>query len=203
MRTRPILGAALLALTLGCSLKPSRPPVYAAWEEGLTLGFEAQDAPAAQRAESRFQKQVTRTVFEGDVRKVEITYTTLQGRLVMQQLLRNGMVQFVDGQGRIQLLIPEGFPDHVSSWDTPSHRFRVLGRARWERTAPAIPETQSREGVWVEAMPLKQGGTRIRAFYLPDIGEAEAREWRDGAWVTTNLLVSRGFSEIPRPREAK
>ncbi len=202
MKTLPILGAVLLALSLGCSLKPSCAPVYAAWEEGLTLGFEAQDVPAAQRAESRFQKQVTRTAIEGDTRKVEVAYTTLQGRLVMHQVLRKGAVHFLDGQGRSQVLIPEGFPDLVFSWETPSHRFRVLGRAGWERAAPAFPETQSREGVWVEAMPLKPGGTRIRAFYLPDIGEAEAREWRDGRWVTTNLLVSRGFSEIPRPRES-
>ena len=201
MRLLPLLGTALLALTPGCRLQDARPPVYAAWEEGLTLGFEAPDLPGSQREASRFQKQVTRTVIDGDTRKVDLAYTTLQGRLVLQQVLRKGGVFFLDGQGKAQLLLPEGFPDDSSYWETPTHRFTLLGRARWEHDAPSFPETQTRQGVWVEAMPLKPNGARIRAFYLPGIGEAESREWRDGKWVTTNLLVSRGFSEVPRLRE--
>jgi hypothetical protein len=203
VKVLPLLGAALLAFTPGCSPKEARPPIYAAWEEGLTLGYEAQDLSAQKREASRSQKQVTRTVFEGDLRKVEVTYTTLQSHLVLQQVLRKGGVFFVDGQGKEQLLLPEGFPDGPASWETPSHRFTLLGRARWEHDSPPFPETQTREGVWVEAVPLRPGGTRMRAFYLPDIGEAESREWRDGRWVTTNLLVSRGFTEIPRVRNAK
>jgi hypothetical protein len=203
VRTFPLLGAVLLSLAPGCHPKDPRPPVYAAWEEGLTLGFEAPDLASPQREAARFQKQVTRTVFEGDTRKVEVTYTTLRGRLALQQVLRKGGVYFLDGQGKAQVLLPEGFPDGPSSWETPSHRFTMLGRARWGHAAPEFPGTQSLEGVWVEAMPLKPNGARIRAFYLPDLGEAESREWREGSWVTTNLLVSRGFTEIPRPRDAK
>ena len=203
MKAWPLLGLALLAAVPGCRPKDPRPLVYAAWEEGLTLGFESPELPTPRREASRFQKQVTRTQFEGEVRKVEITYTTLQGNLVLQQELRKGGVFFLDGQGKAQVLLPEGFPDAVASWETPSHRFTLLGRARWERESPAFPDTQSREGVWVEATPLRPGGARIRAFYLPGIGEAESREWRDGRWATTNVLVSRGFSEIPTVRDAK
>lgn len=203
MKILPLLGAALLLIVPGCRPKELRTPVFAAWEEGLTLGYEAPDLAGPQREASRFQKQVVRTVFDGETRKVELTYATLQGRLVIQQWIRKGGVQFLDGQGRPQLLLPEGFPDAASSWETPSHRFTLLGRARWEHDAPAFPATQAREGVWVEATPLKPNGARIRAFYLPDIGEAESKEWRDGRWVTTNLLVSRGFTEVPRSSETK
>lgn len=203
MKAAVPLGAALLLLAPGCRPKEAGTPVFAAWEEGLTLGFESPALAGPQREASRFQKQVTRTAYEGDTRRVEVTYTTLQGRLVLQQVLHRGGVQFLDGQGRPQVLLPEGFPDRTPAWETPTHRFTVLGRARWGRTAPALPTDRGRDGVWVEAAPLKPGGARIRAFYLPDVGEAESCEWRDGQWLTTNLLVSRGFTEVPRVRDPK
>ena len=202
MKAGPLLGA-LLLLPLGCRTQAPRPPVYAAWEEGLTLGFEAPGLASPEREAARFQKQVTHTAWDGETRKVEVAYTTIQGHLVMQQVLRKGGVAFVDGQGRKQVLLPEGFPDSTPSWDTATHHFTVLGRARWEHDRPVFPEPQDREGVWVEAIPLRAGGTRIRAFYLPGIGEAESREWREGRWVTTNLLVSRGFTEIPKARKSQ
>ncbi len=203
MKARCLLGAVLVALAPGCRPKEAAgTQVHAAWEEGLTLGFESPALAGPQREASRFQKQVTRTAFEGDTRKVEITYTSLQGRLVLQMILRGGGVQFLDGQGRPQVLLPEGFPDRTPAWESATHRFTVLGRARWARTSPVLPAERSRDGVWLEASPLKPGGVRMRVFYLPEVGEAESCEWRDGRWVTTNLLVSRGFTEVPRVREA-
>jgi len=179
------------------------PQPYAAWEEGLTLGFEVPGLQGSEREASRLQKQVTRTEYEGQDRRVEINYTSLQGHMAIQQLIRRGGVYLIDSQGRPQTLLPEAFPDGAASWETATHRFTLLGRARWEQDKPVFPDTQSREGAWIEGAPLRPGGTRIRAFLLPGMGEVESRELREGRWVVTNRLVSRGFSEIPRPREAK
>jgi hypothetical protein len=50
-------------------------------------------------------------------------------------------------------------------------------------------------GVWVEAQPAR--GPLRRTLYLPDLGEVESLELRDGAWIAVNRLVGRGFTDLP------
>lgn len=196
---------ALLVLLAGAGCRPTAeaPEVFEAWEEGSTLIFENPTLPDAPPARTRFherlQKQVVRRVDEGGLRRVETRLSTFQGQQTVTVLVKDGGVSILDPLGRQIMVLPPGFPERTSSWHTASHRWRVLGRARWERPQPAFPATRPVEGIWVEGEPL-QGDPRLRIFYLPDIGEVEKREWRDGAWVTTALLVGWNFQEIPRAK---
>lgn len=191
------------ALAAGCRPEPGRAETYEAWEAGRILIFENPSSqPRGTEIAGRLQKQVLRSVDSGGVRRVETAYTGLQGQQTLQLVLKDGGTALQDGQGRSIILLPEGFPDRVAAWQSPAYRMRVLGRARWGHERPRLASTQSAEGVWVEGEPL-QGGTRIRIFYLPDFGEVEKLEWRDGQWVATNLLVGHSFQEIPRERTPK
>lgn len=191
------------AMVVGCRPEADGGEVFEAWEAGRTLIFENPASPAqGANLSGRLQKQVLRSVESGGVRRVDTAYTTTQGQQTLQLVLKAGGAALLDGQGRPLTLLPEGFPDRVSSWQTPAYRMRVLGRAKWGHERPQLPSTRPAEGVWVEGEPL-HGGARVRVFYLPDFGEIEKREWRDGQWVTTNLLVGHSFQEIPRDKPAK
>jgi hypothetical protein len=194
----------LTSLVTGCRPEEAAAETFEAWEVGRTLIFENPAIPEAPplrtRFQERLQKQVVRTTDGTAGRRIETVFTTFQGQQAVNLLLKGGGVSLVDSQGRLLIVLPEGFPDRKSSWESTGYRLRVLGRARWERNKPEFPATRPPEGVWVEGEPL-QGGVRIRIFYLPDFGEVEKREWRDGKWVTTNLMVGWSFQEIPRPRD--
>jgi hypothetical protein len=95
-------------------------------------------------------------------------------------------------------VLPQGFPDTLQAWvDAPRGlSFRILGRAVW--TAPfALPATVDATGLWVETE--RKDGIKRRSFYLKGLGEVESLEWRNGAWVTVNRLVGRGFTDLPSP----
>lgn len=198
----PVLAAAALAAAFGCRPAPGRGEIFAAWEEGRTLIFEdptLPDAPnVSRRFQQRLQKQVVRSSEAPSGRLVETVFSTFQGQQAFTLQLKDGGVSLLDGQGRVLRVLPEGFPDSATAWTIPGYRMQVLGRAHWGRQSPAFPATRPPEGVWVEGESLL-GGPRIRLFYLPDFGEVEKREWRDGKWITTSLMVGWSFQEIPRP----
>lgn len=204
MKIGQALAVALVLLAgSGCRPTPETAEVFEAWEEGRTLIFEnptlPDGPPARTRFHERFQKQVVRRVDEDGGRRIETVFSTFKGRQTINVYLKDGGVSLLDPQGRQLLVLPKGFPERTATWQVPGYRMRVLGRARWEREQPAFPATRPPEGVWVEGEPL-QGDARIRVFYLPDFGEVEKREWRDGTWVTTNLMVGWNFQEIPRAK---
>ena len=195
--------AVAAVLAPSCRPAPAVPEVFEAWEVGRTLIFEnpsLPDAPPANtRFHERFQKQVVRTTDANGGKRVETLLSTFQGQKSIELLIKRGGVSLLDPQGKWTALLPEEFPDNVSTWESPGYRMKVLGRARWEREKPELPATRPADGIWVEGEPL-QGDARIRVFYLPDFGQVEKREWRDGTWVTTNLMVGWSFQEIPRPK---
>jgi hypothetical protein len=53
-------------------------------------------------------------------------------------------------------------------------------------------------GIWIESAPESGEGPRTRAFLLPDIGTAEALEWKEGRWTASRRLVSFGFTDSPK-----
>lgn len=193
----------LAGVQQGCRPALDAAERYEAWEAGMTLVFENPSlpdaAPAQQRLHERYQKQVVTSEENGAERRVGTQFTTYQGQQVVSLVLKDGGVSLQDALGRGTLILPQGFPERTSSWTSGGYRMKVLGRARWERDKPGFPATRPPEGIWVEGEPLGPG-TRTRVFYLRDLGEVEKREWRDGKWVTTNLLVGFSFQEIPRPK---
>lgn len=197
MKTAP-LGLGLLGLlTLGCGIAPQEPPrAYLPWEEGLTLQYENPSLPPGQEPlQQRVQVRVAASRLEGGIRKVRLVTSSLQTQKSELFQSREGSWALCpEGQAPFQLL-PEGFPDSARTWEVRGFQFRVIGRAVHEIPGLKLPPRQDRTGVWVE-IRNPQGGQR-RVYYLPDIGEAETFELRDGGWVCINRLVSRGFTDAP------
>jgi len=193
-RSLKALAPAALLLLLACDSR-SVAPVYAPWEEGLTLGFENPALPESQRFANRLQVRVAKSsLAPGTPRLVQLDLASVRGQMSLFLRPQDGGVQLLDSQEHLLAqLLPPGFPNR-ETWTERGIEFRVIGRAAWSG-ASLLPATAAPVGVWVEArMP---GGLRRRTLYLPDLGEVETQEQRDGEWVPVNRLVSRGFTDLP------
>jgi hypothetical protein len=194
-------GVVLLALAAapGCDrvLLPVQHPVYAAWEEGLTLGYEDPTLDSGLRQQRRQQVRVKQSQPQGSAMAVTKTFTSMAGQWETQVLQKDGGVLLqAEHTGGI-LLLPEGFPDRVSRWESRGSFNWVVGRESVQLPGVHLADPAGAVGVWVESISLDGSGSRTRTLYLPDIGEAETLSWIQGRWVATNLLVSRGFTDIP------
>ena len=196
-----LLGAACAgALLLGAACHwpgpPSREKTFAPHEAGLTLLYENPLLAPEMRANERLQARVAASKDLDGGRVVRITYTSLRGELSALYFQKDGGVSLSqDGQHFGLRVFPAGFPDRVSQWQAGGAKFRVLGRAMADLHGLKLPDTVDRVGVWVESESPQ--GARLRTFLLPDIGEVETLAWREGSWVCTNRLVSRGFTDVP------
>ncbi len=189
---------AFVLLSTGCGWlgMPAREKVYGAHEAGLTLHYENPQLAPEARANERIQVRVAAAKDTPGGRIVRTTYTSLQGELSVLYLQKDGGIFLSqDGSNAGTMVYPAGFPDRVSHWTVRETKFRVLGRAAMNLPGLKLPDTADTVGVWVESESPK--GQRQRAFLLPDIGEAETLVWREGAWVCTSRLVSRGFTDVP------
>jgi len=202
-------GAALaLLFAPGCdrSLRPPRPRIYAAWEEGLTLGYENPDlADAAQRAGTRQTVRVMQSEAAGPGTSVTKTFSTLSGQWATRVELKDGGVRLVaDGSPGI-LLLPEGFPDRVSRWEARGSYNWVVGRASADLPGVRFRDPADAVGIWVESVSLADPLVRTRTLYLPDLGEAQTLAWvpARGRWAATNQLVTWGFTDVPASQNAR
>jgi hypothetical protein len=190
------LGALLaLALSPGCDrlLMPATHPVYAPWEEGLTLGFEDPSLEPGLRVQRRQQVRVKESKPTGAGLAVTKTFTSMTGQWDSQVLQKDGGVNLQPGG---ILLLPAGFPDRVSRWEARGCFNWVVGRSGVELPGVRLADPGA-VGVWVESTALDGSGNRTRTLLLPDLGEVETLTWIQGRWVTTNLLVTRGFTDVP------
>jgi hypothetical protein len=107
---------------------------------------------------------------------------------------QDGGIDLVEDSGRVLArLLPARFPD-INPWVEQDTECRVIGRATWEG-ASLLPTTSDPVGVWVETRSPKD--LRRRTLFLPNLGEVESREERDGSWIVVNRLVARGFTDLP------
>jgi hypothetical protein len=113
-------------------------------------------------------------------------------------LLKQGGFGSYDERNNLLEILPEGFPEKVSRWESPEGSFRVIGYAHLESPGLKLPSDYDATGVWVEADIVN--GERRRSLYLPDIGEAERRVWRGGRWEPALRLVARSFTDLPKSR---
>jgi len=194
MRALPYLLPAVLLLTMACQPRATA-PVYGPWEEGLTLAFEDPSQPEPQRSTDRLQVRVARATMQpGAPSLIQLDLANTRGQLSVLLRYQDGGITLVGEDGReLSQALPPGFPA-VSGWTDRGTEFRVVGRASWDGSA-LLPSTSDPIGVWVEARPVH--GARRRTLYLPNLGEVESREERNGTWVTVNRLVARGFTDIP------
>lgn len=192
-----LLVPATLLLVWACRPQAAA-PVYGPWEEGLTLAFEDPSQPQPRRSEDRLQVRVARSsMAPGTPRLVRLDVSSLRGHMVLDVRHQDGGIALVGEDGRVLAQsLPPGFPA-TAAWEDRGTRFRVVGRGAWEG-ASLLPATSDPVGIWVEAQPAR--GPRRRTLYLPNLGEVEAQEERDGAWVTVNRLVARGFVDLPALR---
>jgi hypothetical protein len=184
----------VLLACLACQPRTA-PPVYGPWEEGLTLAYEDPSLPQSQRSENRLQVRVARSaIAPGPPNLVQLDFTSLRGRMSVLVKHQDGGIDLVDESSHILAhSLPTHFPD-ITQWTDRGIEFHVIGRATWDGAA-ILPATSDPVGIWVEARPAQ--GPRRRALYLPNLGEVESCEERDGAWVTMNRLVARGFTDLP------
>ncbi len=192
-----LLAPGALLLSLACQPRPAA-PIYGPWEEGLTLVFENPSLPQPQRSEDRLQLRVARSpLTPGAPKVVQLDLASTRGHMSLLARHQDGGVAIVGEDGReLALVLPAGFPAQ-GAWAGPGIECRVIGRAAWTG-ASILPATSDPVGVWIEAR-LAQG-LRRRTLYLPDLGEVEAQEERDGGWITVNRLVARGFMDLPAPK---
>jgi len=191
-----LLAPAALLLALACQPRTAT-PIYGPWEEGLTLAFENPTlATKTQRSVDRLQVRVAHSsMAPGAPRLVQLDLTSLRGRITMLARYQDGGIALLseDG-GMVAQTLPPGFPE-TTAWQERGVQFRVVGRAAWKGAGKLLPATSDPVGVWVEARSPQ--GPRHRTLYLPNLGEVESQEERDGAWVTVNRLVARGFVDMP------
>jgi hypothetical protein len=189
-----LLAPAVLLLGLACQPRAAT-PVFLPWEEGLTLTFEDPSLPQPQRWEARLQVRVAHSeVAPGAPGLIQLDMTSIHGQMIVLARPHDGGIDLIADDGRVyaQALAP-GFPA-TTAWVVSGTEFRVLGRAAWDGAA-LLPPTSDPIGYWVEVRPPQ--GPRRRFLYLPDLGEVESREERNGAWVVVNRLVARGFTDLP------
>ncbi len=198
MRLWPAAG--LLLLGLGCEPSPRQEAIYAPREAGLTLVYQQLDLPATEQANQRIQRRVQRTEETPKGLKVTYAHSSFQGVQEAEVTLRNGGVFLGADPDQGATILPEGFPDRVSQWQQGSVHCRVVGFARPD--LPGVNLPPEARGVWVEA---RMGDGQLqRVLYLPDLGEAEVALQKEGRWVTTLRLVSRGFTpDPPSPKHSK
>lgn len=192
---RRLLPVAALVLLAACQYQARGPLRYGPWEEGLTLAYEDPSVPEPQRTQQRLQVRVARASFptDGDG-TVRLDYSSIQGTLTLVLHHHAGGIALLGPDGKpLARLLPDGFPG-TQTWEDHGTAYRVVGRGAWDGAA-ILPATSPRVGVWVEARPAR--GPLRRTLYLPDLGEVESLELRDGAWIAVNRLVGRGFTDLP------
>jgi len=189
-----LLASAALLVSLGCQPKAPK-PIYGPWEEGLTLAFENPTLPQPQRTSERMQVRVTRTILApGAPTLVHLDLVNLHGQMGLLFRHQDGGIALVDDKGLVFAQpLPVGFPKQTQ-WVDRGIQYRVVGRATWDGAA-ILPTTADPVGYWVESRDNQGHGRRV--LFLPNLGEVESREDRNGTWVTVNRLVARGFTDVP------
>jgi len=204
MKVAALAAAFLLLLAPGCGRfsTPQAHRVYAAWEEGLTLGYEdPSQADAGQRARNRLMVRVKTCQPGANGSTVILSFTALTGQSEVHELQKGGGVRLLtDTPGGI-VLLPEGFPERVSRWESRGVFNWVVGRAMVQLPGLHFATPADATGVWVESFSTSDPTNRSRTLYLPDLGEAETLSWDQAhwRWVATNRLVTRGFTDVPAP----
>lgn len=196
---RALAPASLLLLAACQQPGPAVQRPYAAAEEGLTLIYINPSLPKDEQDAKRLQVRVDKVVAREDGATVVFKAFTagLQRPFQATFVLKDGGLALLSPDGKAETpLLPEGFPDRVSSWSGAGARYRVLGRGAWSQGAKVLPSDRAAEGVWVEARPDR--GAVARTLYLPGLGEVQTDERQpDGRWVTVNLLTQYGFTDLP------
>jgi hypothetical protein len=205
MKLQSILLALLLSLplalasALGCARQGGQQGIYFPSEAGLTLQFANVDTEPAVPISGRTQIRVGQSKQTQEGLEITCSVATLQGASDVKFLYtQDGGVLLITSETNKTIVLPPGFPDKTLDWQSDGVSYQVIGRAKADLPGVNLPDPI---GVWVEAVPiapqLPNTGIKVRIFFLPGIGEAETKVFREGAWRTVNRLVGRGFTDVP------
>lgn len=197
---RALFPVAALLLLAGCQQPgPAVQRPYAPDEEGLTLAYMDPSLPQDQQQDRRLQVRVEKVLDDGNGGLIVTkSYTTgMRVPLRLETRLSHGSVALLTTEPKGQAtLLPEGFPESVSTWSTPRATYRIVGRGAWTMGAKVLPADRSTEGVWVEARAVT--GEVWRTLYLPGLGEVQSDALLpNGQWQVVNLLTQYGFTDPP------
>ena len=189
-----LLPAVLLAY-MACQPRPATPIVFAPWEEGLTLAYEDPSLPQPLQSARRMQVRVAHTSLgPGGPSLIQLDLTSSRGQMTVLLCPHDSGLDVVEASGRVlAMALPAHFPE-TTHWADRHTECMVIGRAAWEG-ASILPATSDPVGIWVEARASQ--AARRRTLFLPNLGEVETREERDGNWIVVNRLVARGFTDLP------
>jgi hypothetical protein len=175
-------------------MQTERDIIYSPTETGLTLIFENPlDIQVPVQLRVKHAKQTS------DGLEITCSVTSLKGTEDTNFLYRqDGGIYSITSSGTRAIIVPPGFPNKTTVWQAGGIKYSVIGRAKAD-----IPGVNLAEpiGIWVEAIPVSlqlqnSDNKRVRVFFLPGIGEAETRVFRQGNWVTINRLVGMGFTDV-------
>jgi hypothetical protein len=189
-----LVAAAAILLAVGCDRMLTKQPqrTYMPWEEGLTLVYADPGAPMAQRLQSRVKQS---KVDPAGGRAIVMTYTTLSGQSEASFHTRDGLVALKLESGPEIRLLPEGFPDRVTTWEDRGFVNTIVGRAKVDLPGVKLPDPDA-TGIWIESRSVGTDSLRRRTLLVPDLGEVETLNWKNGRWVVVNRLVSQGFTDL-------
>lgn len=189
------IGIVILIL-LGCSHQKHtfcQQPIYAAWEDGLTLSFEGTNPfkhdyyVNSRRHTTRVSKSlqaqsglfVVKT-FRSSVEYKKIKMICYNGGVLIQN--NNSLNKTV--------LLPDGFPNRISRWKSNGLFNRVVGRAVVSLSG------NNTEGIWVESIPINSV-YRTRTLYVHNIGEFQTIIWdtTKKSWLPIMKLSDRTFTD--------
>jgi hypothetical protein len=193
-----------LALAQGCARQAGQQAIYLPTEAGLTLQFANVDTEPAAPISGRTQIRVSRSNQTQEGLEIVCSVASLQSATDINFLYTQdgGVFLITPDTNKTDtnktIVLPPGFPDKTFAWQSDGVSYQVIGRAKADLPGVNIPDPI---GVWVEAAPiapqLSNAGAKARIFFLPGIGEAETKVFRQGAWKTINRLVERGFTDVP------
>jgi len=196
----PMPFLAALALLTACEKQEGQSAIYTPTTVGTTLQYEAHELDNGMRVNDRLQLMVLQAKQTDGGLEVTYEFSTMQGTgrdtFLCQQ---DGGIFQVNADGSKDMLLPPGFPDKTTSWQSNHITFQVLGRTKANLEGIDLYDLI---GVWVEAttdlpQPLSLWKGKTRILLLPSIGEVETKVLHGGSWVTVNRLVGIGTSTEP------
>ena len=184
-----------ILILLGCSHQKHnscQQPIYAAWEDGLTLSFENIDPFRHNyHINSRHTIRVSKSLQVPSGLFVIKTFRSPVEYKKIKMICNNGGVLIQNNNSLDKtVLLPDGFPNRVSRWQSNGLFNRVIGRAVVSLSG------NNTEGIWVESIPTNSV-YRTRTLYVHNIGEFQTIIWdaNKNSWLPIMRLSDRAFTD--------
>ncbi|MCL1893650.1 MAG: hypothetical protein FWG02_05380 [Holophagaceae bacterium] len=199
MRLTFFLSLIFLATLPACVVHNDKQVIYAPTHYGITFLYENPGFEGEAQNNNRVQIRVLQSKETSEGLEVTCQSTSYRGVENAISLCQpDGAVFSVSPSGNKSMVLPAGFPEKTTSWESEGIFYQVIGRTKVDIPGVRAPD---HIGVWVEAIhtssyPLALGFEKARFFFLPNIGMAEIKVFSQGNWVTVYKLTGRYASDM-------